>query len=391
MSDNPVNQPVSCTLSNAEVDDRASHIHTVLGEAYITAEERTNGYFITFQETGEILSALSTFVINERQCCAFAEYTISSTPPYETISLTITGPDGTKAQFADLIDRLESDTPSVDGAGITEITHRSHQAIVREAYASVAQAASETTEKSPSSCCGPADRGDGSLTSQSQQMGYTAEDIGRVEPGANLGLGCGNPVGLAQLSTGDSVVDLGSGAGFDCFLAAQEVGPEGQVIGVDMTPEMIDKARENATQQGTSNVEFRLGEIEHLPVADESVDVIISNCVINLSPNKPRVFDEAYRVLNPGGRLAISDIVMTAELPADIMANPSSLTGCISGSSTIDALESMLLDAGFETISIEPKDESKALIRDWDSDRDLSEYIVAATIEGQKPPSKRFH
>jgi SAM-dependent methyltransferase len=198
-------------------------------------------------------------------------------------------------------------------------------------------------------------------------------------------LGCGNPRAIASLNTGESVLDLGSGAGFDCFLAAQEVGETGRVIGVDMTPEMVEKARENADENGSGNVEFRLGEIEHLPVADGSVDVIISNCVVNLSPNKPRVFEEAFRVLRPGGRLAISDVVLTAAVPHEVRADPESVASCVAGASTIDRLETMLTDAGFEAVAVSPKDDRDEFIREWDDEYDVSEFLVSGTIAARKP------
>ncbi|WP_276259033.1 arsenite methyltransferase [Haloglomus litoreum] len=231
-----------------------------------------------------------------------------------------------------------------------------------------------------SSCCGDAPSG-----SHAQALGYSADDLERVADGANLGLGCGNPTAIAELSEGESVLDLGSGGGFDCFLAAREVGPAGQVIGVDMTPEMVERARANVEANEASNVSFRLGEIEHLPVADESIDVIISNCVVNLSPDKPRVFREAYRVLRPGGRIAISDVVLTATIPEARRADPTSVAACVAGAVAIPELETMLTDAGFTDVSIEPKAESETFIRDWDAERDLSDYIVAARIEARKP------
>ena len=253
---------------------------------------------------------------------------------------------------------------------------------VRERYARIAtdSADAESCCSDSSSCCS-----DDSLGSDSRRLGYTDADTESVADGANLGLGCGNPNAIASLQAGETVLDLGSGAGFDCFLAAQEVGEEGRVIGVDMTPEMVEKARANVAKNGTTNVEFRLGEIEHLPVSDETVDVVISNCVINLSPEKQQVFDEAFRALKPGGRLAVSDVVQTAPFPADVEADPDSLTGCVSGASTTDALETMLTTAGFESITIAPKDDSAEFISEWDADRDLSEYLVSATIEARKP------
>lgn len=235
-----------------------------------------------------------------------------------------------------------------------------------------------------SGCCGPSCCS-GPAPDLSPQMGYSREEMEAVPDGANLGLGCGNPQAIAALKTGEVVLDLGSGAGFDAFLAARQVGESGHVIGVDMTPEMLSKARANAITGGYRNVEFRLGEIEHLPVADNSVDVILSNCVINLSPDKPQVFIEAFRVLRPGGRLAISDVVAMAELPEHIRADLALHAGCIAGASTIAALESMLQAAGFAHIHISPKLESKALISQWHNDGSLAEYIVSATIEAIKP------
>jgi SAM-dependent methyltransferase len=244
--------------------------------------------------------------------------------------------------------------------------------IVRDRYAGIA------TERT---CCGGSEG--------ATKRGYDEADVATVADGANLNLGCGNPKAIADLSPGETVLDLGSGAGFDCFLAAAEVGDEGSVIGVDMTPEMLSKARENAATNDVANVEFRLGEIEHLPVADGTVDVIISNCVVNLSPEKRQVFDEAYRVLGPSGRLAISDVVMTAELPEDVRAAPESLAACVSGASPVPELERMLADAGFEAVDIAPKEESAEFISEWDDDRDLSEYVCSATIEGRKPGGPR--
>lgn len=199
-----------------------------------------------------------------------------------------------------------------------------------------------------------------------------------------MGLGCGNPQAIANLKAGETVLDLGSGGGFDCFLAARQVGNTGRVIGVDMTPEMISKARENAHKAGLQNVEFRLGEIENLPVADNTVDVIISNCVINLSPNKPRVFAEAFRVLKSGGRLAISDVVAFAELPDAIKQDLALYTGCMAGASTIKEIEAMLHAVGFEKIRIAPKNESHAFIKDWAPDTAITDYVVSATIEAIK-------
>jgi SAM-dependent methyltransferase len=216
-------------------------------------------------------------------------------------------------------------------------------------------------------------------------LGYSDDDLAAVPDGADLGLGCGNPGAIAAMQAGETVLDLGSGAGFDAFLAARAVGPGGRVIGVDMTPEMVSKARANAEAGGYDNVEFRLGEIEHLPVADGTVDVIISNCVINLSPDKAAVFHDAFRVLRPGGRLAISDVVASAELPDEISSDLSLYSGCVAGASLISEVHSMLLEAGFDDVVIAPKDESKSFIEQWAPGRSITDYVVSATIEAVKP------
>ena len=222
-------------------------------------------------------------------------------------------------------------------------------------------------------------------STEATDLGYSAEDAAAAPEAANLGLGCGNPLAIASLKDGQVVLDLGSGAGFDCFLAAHAVGKRGRVIGVDMTHEMLSKARQNAQENGFPNVEFRLGEIEALPVADNSVDVIISNCVINLSPEKQRVFNEAFRVLKPGGRLAIADMVATALLPDEIKANWAAYTGCMAGASQIAELERMLRASGFNDIKIAPKDSSRSFIREWLPGKRIEDYLVSATIEAVKP------
>jgi len=228
--------------------------------------------------------------------------------------------------------------------------------------------------------------GDGCCSSTNADiLGYSAEESEIAPEGANLGLGCGNPLAIASLRAGQVVLDLGSGAGFDCFLAARAVGSFGKVIGVDMTHEMLSKARENAQKNGFTNVEFRLGEIEALPVADNSIDVIISNCVINLSPEKQRVFDEAFRVLQPGGRLAVADMVATAPLPDDIKSDWAAYTGCIAGASQVTDLQRMLEASGFENIEIAPKDSSWSFIREWLPGKRVEDYLVSATIEAVKP------
>lgn len=232
------------------------------------------------------------------------------------------------------------------------------------------------------------DCGCGASTSEdaAHRIGYSSDDIATVPEGANMSLGCGNPKAIAALRAGETVLDLGSGAGFDCFLAGREVGERGRVIGVDMTPEMISKARENARKEGTGNVEFRLGEIENVPVADKTVDVIISNCVINLSTDKQRVFGEAFRVLKRGGRLAIADIVATADLPDEVKNDLSLIAGCTAGASLVDETESMLEKAGFTNIRITPKDNSREIVRGyWTSGGRMEDYLVSANIEATKP------
>jgi SAM-dependent methyltransferase len=257
------------------------------------------------------------------------------------------------------------------------ISHDDVRQAVRDRYGAIAE-----TRGSEAGCCGP----DGiTLADKAHAYGYTTAETGAVPEGANLGLGCGNPLAIASLQLGQTVLDLGSGAGFDCFLAARAVGPTGRVIGVDMTHEMLRKARANADTGGFGNVEFRLGEIEHLPVADHSVDVIISNCVINLSPDKPQVFREAFRVLRPGGRLAISDVVATAVMPDEIKTDATLLSCCIAGASLIDDVAAMLHEAGFDRVRIQPKDESKTFMRQWAPGTPITDYLVSATIEAVKP------
>jgi SAM-dependent methyltransferase len=221
------------------------------------------------------------------------------------------------------------------------------KSVVREGYAKVAKEG-KAFSVPLTSCCGSA-----SLAEEiSKRVGYTKHDLAVAPEGANLGLGCGNPVALAPLHEGDVVLDLGAGAGFDCFLAAQRVGASGRVIGVDMTPEMISKARENARKGDYHNVEFRLGEIEHLPVADNSVDITISNCVINLVPDKRKAFAEIFRVLKPGGRLVISDIVLLQELPDVIKNSAAAYVGCISGALMRDDYLKTIREVGFEDVEI---------------------------------------
>ena len=273
---------------------------------------------------------------------------------------------------------------------------------VRNTYGKVARAGVSAPGIGLStSCCSPPDNsletapvsscscGEPGLSAEqmSTTMGYSNKDLDGVPEGANMGLGCGNPVAVASLKPGETVVDLGSGGGFDCFLAARQVEKTGRVIGVDMTPEMISKARKNAEAAKTGNVEFRLGEIEHLPVADNSADIVMSNCVINLSPDKQGVYRDAFRVLKPGGRLSISDVLATAPLPAKIRNDLGLVGACIGGAATIEDTEEMLEQAGFTDIRIAPKDYSRELIRQWDPDKskEILDYVVSATIEAVKP------
>jgi SAM-dependent methyltransferase len=279
-----------------------------------------------------------------------------------------------------------SDQTSNSSPKVSLADHKdSHRQEVRRAYAQVAVADNANSCCGvESSCCGVSD--DASInTLISTRLGYSQDDLAKVPSGADMGLGCGNPKAIAALQPGEVVVDLGSGGGFDCFLAAAEVGDAGRVIGVDMTPDMLSKARNNAIRGKYKNVEFRLGEIEALPVADGSADVIISNCVINLSPDKGRVFQEAFRILKPGGRLAISDVVASVEIPQEMRDDPQLVSGCMGNASLIEELERFMDTAGFTHIRIEPKDESREFIRDWAPGRGVEDYVVSATIEARKP------
>jgi len=257
--------------------------------------------------------------------------------------------------------------------------------MVRARYGGIAAAKgkSECCEPAASACCGPAEVLD--TPDKSLRMGYSEADLAAVPEGANLGLGCGNPQAIAAMRPGETVVDLGSGAGFDCLLASKQVGPSGHVIGVDMTHEMLKKARENAAKIGASNVEFRLGEIEHLPIADNTADVIISNCVINLVPGKAQVFREAFRALKPGGRLAISDVVNIAPLPPELRADPTLICGCVAGAASPTQIEGWLNESGFVSIRVTPKLESRELVKTWAPGRHVEDYIASAIIEARKP------
>ena len=264
---------------------------------------------------------------------------------------------------------------------------------VREGYAKVA-AGGSCCSNQITNCCGQANL----AREISSNIGYSKEDLEKVPEGSNLGLGCGNPIALASLKSGEVVLDLGSGAGFDCFLAVDKVGPQGKVIGIDMTPEMIDKARDNARKAGIGNIEFRLGEIENLPVADSVIDIIISNCVINLSPDKERVFKEAFRVLKPGGRMMVSDIVLEKELPESIKDDISAYVSCISGAILKDEYISTIKQAGFTDIKILDEvsfpisyiigdDTVKTITNNVDSNMldDLKDTVLSIKVSAKKP------
>ncbi len=252
---------------------------------------------------------------------------------------------------------------------------------VRERYGAIAR---EGGSPAPASCCAPSCCSPAVATDASL-IGYSAEEAAAAPEGANLGLGCGNPQAIAALKPGERVLDLGSGAGFDCFLAARAVGPTGSVIGVDMTPDMLARARENAKKTGLGNVEFRLGEIEHLPLPDASVDVVISNCVVNLSPDKPAVYREAFRVLRPGGRVAIADVLARQPLSPEHQSDLALLVGCIAGAATVAEVEGWLRDAGFVDVTIREKDGSRELVESWAPGHPAAASVLSASVEARKP------
>jgi len=250
--------------------------------------------------------------------------------------------------------------------------------LVKEKYG---QAAVQVTTGGRASC-GSTCSGKDPITSDL----YQPEETGALPPEAlAASLGCGNPTALAQLNPGETVLDLGSGGGIDVLLSAKRVGPTGKAYGLDMTEEMLALARENQRKAGVENVEFLKGEIENIPLPENSVDVVISNCVINLSPQKERVFREAFRVLRTGGRLAVADIVATASLPEEVKGDWAAYTGCMAGATEIDELEKMLGSAGFDRIKVAPKDTSRSFIREWMPGKCIEEYLVSATIEATKP------
>lgn len=248
---------------------------------------------------------------------------------------------------------------------------------VREAYGAVAR------EKRQAGCCSA---GTGCCSpggTPSLNVGYTAAELAAAPTDSNLGLGCGNPQAIASLQAGERVLDLGSGGGLDAFLAARQVGGQGHVIGIDMTPEMIDLARSNAATTGITNVEFRLGDAERLPVAAGTVDVIMSNCVINLVPDKGAVFREAFRVLAAGGRLAIADVVAVGEIPAESADSPQAYTGCISGAAPVAELERLMTEAGFDDVRITLPSGHADVVEAWQSG--ASRSVASAFIEARKP------
>ena len=278
---------------------------------------------------------------------------------------------------------------------------------VREGYAQIAKSGSWNAVKSEpeaSSCCGGGGCcGPATFTPEAlaQAIGYSQQELQSAPEGANMGLSCGNPSAIASLKEGEIVLDLGSGGGFDCFIAGPKVGSSGRVIGIDMTPEMITKARKNtrhyADQTGLTNVEFRLGEIEHLPVADASVDVVISNCVINLSPDKPQVWQEMMRVLKPGGRVAISDLALLKPLPESIMKDVEALIGCVAGASLVSEINSSMIGVGFTDISLKSKPEYIEAMTSWEDplyknllamlpkNARMSDYVTSLDISAKKP------
>lgn len=255
--------------------------------------------------------------------------------------------------------------------GTTKDVH----AEVRGHYGKVARG-----EACETGCCGGTP-----CNTNAALLGYSEAERSAAPPGADMGLGCGNPQAIASLRVGETVLDLGSGGGFDAFLAARQVGPAGKVIGVDMTADMISKARANAATVGASNVEFRLGEIENLPVADRSVDVIISNCVVNLSPDKRAVYREALRVLKPGGRIAIMNVIATAPLPDRLRTSAEALSGCLSGATPMDEIEPMLKSLGFEDVHVKIKRGSGEFIKDWLPDSGAEQYVASASIQAVRP------
>jgi SAM-dependent methyltransferase len=270
--------------------------------------------------------------------------------------------------------------------GVNRMDKEKTQKIVRDAYGKIVK----SQECCSCGTCGP------DTKEFAKSIGYSEEELSAIPDDSNLALGCGNPTALAGLKEGEIVLDLGSGAGLDCFLAATRVGPDGKVIGVDMTPEMVEKARDNAKKNKITNVEFRLGEIENLPAEDNSVDVVISNCVINLSADKPKVFKEIHRVLKPGGRIAISDIALLKELPDGIKESIEAYVGCIGGALLIDDYKRIVESSGLKNVRVMVKGSSdciepdtkdpigRTLLDGLGENGSLDEYVVSVYVEGYK-------
>ncbi len=263
---------------------------------------------------------------------------------------------------------------------MNERTNDEIRAEVREHYGKVAEA--PYASGCAPGCCAP-------TKGTSLALGYSEADLAAVPDGADLGLGCGNPQAIAGLARGEKVLDLGSGAGFDCFLASRAVGPTGKVVGVDMTPAMLVKARANASKVGATNVEFRLGEIERLPVSDGEVDVVMSNCVVNLSPDKDAVYREAFRALKPGGRIAISDVIALAPIPTELRSTAMALSACVAGAATVVEVEAMLASAGFEDVMVEVVGASREFIARWLPGSRAEDYVVSASIRATKPAGNK--
>lgn len=253
---------------------------------------------------------------------------------------------------------------------------------IQKNYGSIAKSGTNSTSCCGSGCC--CGSSPNNVLNSSIDIGYTNDDLKSAPNESNMGLGCGNPIAIAELKAGETVLDLGSGGGFDCFLARNKVGDKGFVIGIDMTEEMISLAKSNLEKKGYSNMEFRLGDIENMPIENSTIDVIISNCVINLSLNKKKIFKEAYRVLKENGRICISDVVATAKLPNEIKKDLTMYSGCVSGASHYLDIKEMLQDVGFKNIEMIPKDNSKQILNSWVPGRNIEDYVASYIIKATK-------
>lgn len=319
---------------------------------------------------------------NER-CPVFPDKTAVVHVPFDdppALARGLTSEDEILSCYRKVRDQIKSfiENYAFTGGSMKEFSEDEIKQQVIKTYSKIATMGGSCCGESADSCCSPA-LGDPQI---SAKVGYSQEEIAKAPDGANMGLGCGNPSAIAELQAGEVVLDLGSGGGFDCFLAAGKVGRNGRVIGVDMTPDMLSKARRNAIAGKFVNVEFRLGEIEHLPVADNCVDVIISNCVINMSTQKQQVFSEAYRVLRAGGRLAISDVVALKPFAPEIIENSDAFCSCVSGAVSVDELKKMISQSGFSGISVELKTASKEYIKTWFPGAE--NFVVSAIIKAVK-------